>query len=167
MAVTGTSGYELWRGTSSTGTYSLVTTTTATNYTNTGLATATTYYYKVRAYKLVGTTKIYSGFSTIVSAKPVPSVPSNLSLQQTSNSDLLISWSAVSGASGYAIYRATGVNGTYSEIKNTTNLNYTARAVDLQLGQYYYFFIKSYRYVGTQKVYSGSSRIVYVKFYLQ
>jgi uncharacterized repeat protein (TIGR02543 family) len=166
-AVTGASGYQVYRATSSTGTYSLIKTTTSTSYNNTGLATNKTYYYKVRAYRLVGTTKIYGNFSKVVSARPVLSVPSNLGLQETNNSDLLISWNAVSGASGYTIYRATSTSGPYYEIKNTTASNYTVRAVDLQLGRTYYFIIKAYRYVGTQKVYSGSSRMVYVQFYLE
>jgi uncharacterized repeat protein (TIGR02543 family) len=41
--VTGANGYEVYRAASSTGTYTLVSTTTATSYNNTGLATNSTY----------------------------------------------------------------------------------------------------------------------------
>lgn len=54
VAVAGTTGYEVWRSTSSTGTFSLIKATTLQYYTNTGLTTGRTYYYKVRAYRLVG-----------------------------------------------------------------------------------------------------------------
>lgn len=42
--------YYVYRSTSPTGTYTLVTSTTKTSYTNTGLASGTSYYYKIRAY---------------------------------------------------------------------------------------------------------------------
>ncbi len=56
-------GFEIWRSTSPTGTYSLVTTTAAniTTYTNTGLTPNNKYYYKVRA--VMNST--YSAYSNI------------------------------------------------------------------------------------------------------
>jgi hypothetical protein len=66
-AVSGASGYEVWRSTSATGTFALIRTTTSTSYTDTGLTVGQTYYYEVRASLLVGTTKVYGAFSTAVS----------------------------------------------------------------------------------------------------
>ena len=48
--ITGASGYELYRATSSIGTYALISGPIKTIYNNIGLITNTTYYYKVRAY---------------------------------------------------------------------------------------------------------------------
>lgn len=67
--VSGASGYEVWRSVSSGGTYSLRKSTSSLTYTNTGLTFGRTYYYKVRAYRLVGEKKIYSSWSPIKSAK--------------------------------------------------------------------------------------------------
>ncbi|PGZ89007.1 InlB B-repeat-containing protein [Bacillus sp. AFS029533] len=67
--VTGTSGYELYRATKSSGSYTLIKSTTSVQVTNSNLKRGSTYYYKVRAYKLVGTKKVYSGWSVIRSAK--------------------------------------------------------------------------------------------------
>ncbi|MFT3950715.1 MAG: leucine-rich repeat domain-containing protein [Oscillospiraceae bacterium] len=67
--VTGVTGYEIYRATSKTGTYTKVKTTTSTSYTNTGLTQGKTYYYKIRAYQTVGGVKYYSGYSAIKSAK--------------------------------------------------------------------------------------------------
>lgn len=64
-------GYEVYRTTSKGGTYSLrktVTSGSTLSYTNTGLITGKTYYYKVKAYRLVNGKKIYSSYSYIVSA---------------------------------------------------------------------------------------------------
>jgi len=69
--VTAASGYEVYSATSSAGTYTLISTTTATSYKDTELTTNSTYYYKVRAYKMDSTAKEYSGFSTITSSELV------------------------------------------------------------------------------------------------
>lgn len=62
-AATGASGYEIYRATSNTGKYSKVATVTRTSYNGTVPETNTTYYYKVRAYRTIGTTKVYSSYS--------------------------------------------------------------------------------------------------------
>ena len=48
-AVSGAEKYEVWRATSSSGSYSKMYTTTSTSYTNTSAKAGTTYYYKVKA----------------------------------------------------------------------------------------------------------------------
>ncbi|PGY12082.1 fibronectin type III domain-containing protein [Bacillus sp. AFS031507] len=153
-AVSGASGYEVYRATSSTGTYSLVgKTTTATSFTNTGLSTNKLYYYKIKAYRMVGTTKVYSGYTTVVSAKPIPSVPTNFKAARYSSTSIKTTWSAVTGASGYEVYRATSSTGTYSLVKTTTSLYFTNTG--LTTGRTYYYKARSYKLVGTVKVYSG------------
>jgi len=67
--VTGASGYELYRADKRGGASKLVKSTTAVQFTNTGLKKGTTYYYKVRAYKLDGTKKVYSKWTVVKSIK--------------------------------------------------------------------------------------------------
>ena len=67
-AVAGRTAYEVWRRSSIDGTYTKITTTAAVEYTDTKLVTGTTYYYKVRAYRMVGSKKIYGEFSMIALA---------------------------------------------------------------------------------------------------
>ncbi|ALC89284.1 hypothetical protein AM500_05405 [Bacillus sp. FJAT-18017] len=160
-AVSGASGYEIYRSTSKTGTYSLVKSTTATTFTNTSLSTNKTYYYKVRAYRMVGTKKIYSNFSTIVSAKPVPSIPANFKAAKYSSTSIKTSWSAVTGANGYQVYRATSKTGTYTLVKTTTSTSFTNTS--LKTGKTYYYKVRAYRNVGSTKVYSGYTSILGVK----
>ena len=69
-SVHGANGYEVWRSTSSTGTFTCQKTLSSTSYINSGLAAGTKYYYKIRAYSTVGGSKIYSAFSSLVSAIP-------------------------------------------------------------------------------------------------
>lgn len=74
--VSGVSGYKVYRYNSSKKAYSLIKTlgSSASNYVDEGLNASTTYKYKVRAYKKVGGTTVYSPYSQIVSVKTAGSV---------------------------------------------------------------------------------------------
>jgi Zn-dependent metalloprotease/fibronectin type 3 domain-containing protein len=161
LAVAGASGYEVYRATSSTGTYSYIGATTGTSYNNTGLISNAAYYYKVRAYRLVGTAKVYGNFTAIVGARPIPAAPINLKATKVNSKSIKLAWSGVVGANGYEVYRSTASTGAYSLVASTTSLSYTNSG--LTTGKTYYYKIRSYRTVGTLKVYSVWSAIVYIK----
>lgn len=164
-AVTGASGYQVYRATSSTGSYSYIKTTTYISYTNTSLTAGNTYYYKIRAYKTVGGTKVYGKFSTMTSAKPIPATPTNLKSALVNNTSAKISWDAVNGASGYKVYRAKSSTGTYSSIKTTTSTTYTD--TELTGGSTYYYKVIAYKTVGTTRVYgkfTTSVKVVTIAF---
>lgn len=160
-AVRGANGYELYRSNSSTGKYSLIKSTTSLSYTNSSLTTGTKYYYKVRAYRTVGLAKVYSGYSLIVSTKPIPSVPANFRITRVSSTSAKITWGRVSGASGYEIYRSASSTGTYSLIKTTTALYYSNTR--LTKGKTYYYKMRAYRMVGKTKVYSNWTAVKSLK----
>ena len=157
--VTGSSGYEVLRATSKTGTYKSVKTITSgstVSYTDKSLATGTTYYYKVRAYRTVDKKKVYSSYSSVVSAKPVLKTPS---VKLTSGSKkATIKWEKISGASGYEVYRATSKSGKYSKIKTITK-NSTVSYVNSSLtkNKTYYYKVRAYRTVNGKKIYSSYS----------
>ncbi len=67
--VSGVSGYEVYYGTSSSSVKKLASTITTNSYTKTGLAKRKTYYFKVRAYKVVGGKKLYSSYTKVVKVK--------------------------------------------------------------------------------------------------
>jgi hypothetical protein len=60
------SGYQVYYSTSKSGSYKKLATVTSASYTNKSLSLKTTRYYKVRAYKKVGSNYVYGGFSSIV-----------------------------------------------------------------------------------------------------
>jgi uncharacterized repeat protein (TIGR02543 family) len=68
--VAGAIKYEIWRSTSKSSGYACIAETASLSFTNTGLATGKTYYYKVRAYRLSGSSKVYGNNSSVVYAKP-------------------------------------------------------------------------------------------------
>jgi uncharacterized repeat protein (TIGR02543 family) len=70
-AVAGATKYEVWRcAASATGTYTLVATVSPAAYADTGVSAGRTYWYKVRAYRLVAGEKVYGTYSGAASAKP-------------------------------------------------------------------------------------------------
>ncbi|WP_129689904.1 InlB B-repeat-containing protein [Gottfriedia acidiceleris] len=68
-SVSGATGYEIVKSTSKTGSYKHLSDVKTTSYTNTGLTKGKTYYYKVRSFKIVGSKKIYSDWSSVVAIK--------------------------------------------------------------------------------------------------
>ncbi|MCB2293547.1 M4 family metallopeptidase [Clostridium algoriphilum] len=160
--VNGASRYEVYKSTSSKGKYNLISTITARNYNNTGLTTNSTYYYKVRAYRMVGTVKVYSYLSSIVSSKPVPAATTNVKATRTSSKSIKVTWKSTPGASGYEVFRATSSGGKYSMLSRMTSSYYTNSS--LVRGRTYYYKVRSYRNVGKARVYGNYwSNIVHAK----
>lgn len=68
----GAEGYQIYRATSKSGKYSRIKTITKGTtlaYTNSKLASGKMYYYKIRAYRTNGKTRIYGGFSSVKGVK--------------------------------------------------------------------------------------------------
>jgi subtilisin family serine protease/GH25 family lysozyme M1 (1,4-beta-N-acetylmuramidase)/fibronectin type 3 domain-containing protein len=142
--------YTVYRATSSTGTYTLVGTAMDSSYTDAAVVTGRTYYYKVRASVNGALSPALSGS---VAGKALPVAPESLSASAYSINQILLNWSAAEGASGYAIYRATSLNGTYSLIASTSTLEYLNGSLSSTIT--YFYKIRSYRLVGTTKIYSA------------
>ncbi|MDR3644315.1 MAG: hypothetical protein P4M02_04485 [Clostridia bacterium] len=159
--VSGASGYQVFRSGSSNGTYSLISTTSSTSLTNTGLKTNTTYYYKVKAYRVVGSSKIYSGYSSAAGAKPIPGTPGSFKVARASSSSIKVSWSAVAGASGYQVLRSASANGTYTSVKATSSTSFANTG--LVKGRAYFYKVRAYRTVSGAMVYGGCTAVLSAK----
>ena len=158
--VSGASGYEVYKATSSKAVFILLPTTSAKNYNNTYITPNNTYYYKVRAYRLIGKAKVYSGFSTIISAKPILFSPNSVKAVSSYNS-IYTSWSTVNGASAYEVYRATSSIGSYALVSSTNAKSYYNAG--LKINSNYYYKVRAYRLIGKVKVYSGFSSVIDAK----
>lgn len=162
-AVSGATGYRIYQASSSTGTFSLLKTTTAASCTNTSLTTGKTYYYKVCAYHLEGSANVCGSYTAAAKAKPVPAVPSSIAVARYNSSSIKTSWAAVRGASGYQVWRATYSGGTYSLVKTTASTSWINSS--LTKGKYYYYKVRAYHLEGTTKVYSAFTAVKYAKPY--
>ncbi|MCI9598507.1 MAG: leucine-rich repeat protein [Firmicutes bacterium] len=161
-AVSGASGYEVFRAVKKNGSYSKIKTLTASarSCPDTGLATGTTYYYKVRAYKTAGDT--YAGaYSNIVSVKPVLAKVKGVKAKKAKKGGAqkaTVSWKTVNGASGYTVYRSLKKNKGYKAVKTVKGpkkKNWTVSK--LKKGKKYYFKVRAYRTIKGKKVYGAYS----------
>lgn len=158
--VAGDQGYQIYMATSQNGTYSKVTTTlaNATSYTKTGLKTAATYYFKVRAYNKSGTTTQYGSYSAVSYGPTSPAAPA-ISKATGGTKSVTLTWKDVSGESGYQIYMSTSQNGTYSKAA-TAKANATSYTIkNLSAAKTYYFKIRAYRSANSVAAYSSFSSI--------
>ena len=137
-AVAGASQYEVYRSGRKDGTYTLLGTTTATNYTDNKANAGYTYYYKVKAVSKVssGANSYYSVVIGATCRCARPSVKIT-----TSNGSPKLTWNAVAGANKYYIYRSTEANGTFEYLYSTKNLFYTNKSAEA--GTTYYYKVKA------------------------
>jgi len=152
-AVSGATSYRVFRSESRGSGYSLLGTTTATSYTNTGAAVGKTYYYRVKAVNSVGT----SGYSNIVSGKAKTAAPAapSVTAGNSSTGKPQLTWKAVSGAVKYEVYRSTRQNSGYSLLGTTTATSYVNTGAST--GTTYYYRVKA---VNRNGMASGYSNIV-------
>lgn len=153
--------YEVYRATSSNGTYKKVKTTTSRSYTDSGLTTGKKYYYKVRA--INGTAK--GSYSSWKSAVPVLNGIKSFEAEKTALTSIKLTWGKVNGAQKYEIYRATSKNGTYKKIYTTKSTSYTDK--NLATKKTYYYKVRAYRVVNDVKKYSAYTSVKSVRLPLR
>ena len=149
--VDGATKYYIYRSTDGKN-YKQYTSTLKTSYTNTSTTIGTTYYYKVKAAKVVNGKKVYSLYSNGESVKCVPAAPV-VSIYRT-NGKPQLKWNAVIGATKYWIYRSTdGVNFSYYD--STTKTSYTNSGA--ASGTKYYYRVKAVAVVNGTNATSANS----------
>jgi fibronectin type 3 domain-containing protein len=139
-AVSGAAGYRVYRSTTNGGPYTLIGSPAATSFTSTGLTNGTTYYYVIRAYNA----SLESLNSLQVSARPASTLlsPPTGVVAASGNASATLSWGAVTGATGYRVYRSTTSGGSYSLLASTTARSYTNTG--LTNGTTYYYVVRAY-----------------------
>ena len=157
-AVDGAAKYEIYRSTQQSTGFTLLGTTTSTSYVNTGAAVGTTYYYKVRALNVDGAAGAYSSTVSGAAKAVAPAAPT-VTMTYSDNGKPKLTWSAVSGAASYRVYRSESRGTGYSLLGTTTSTSYvnTGAAV----GKTYYYRVKAVNSAGTSaysNIVSGTAR---------
>ena len=124
-SVTGASGYEVLRSATIDGVYVSIKSTTSRSFTDTSCMPNTTYYYQVRAYRKAGGGTVSSTPSVPLSATPYFGSVANVRAVSSSPSSIKVSWSSVSGASGYEVLRRDTPDGVYALVTSTTRAYFT------------------------------------------
>ena len=143
--VGGAAQYEVYRSaTGKANSFSIIRRTSALTYTDVNAAAGNTYYYVVRAMKGSGSSAVYSKFSpaqSIQYAITSLNAPS-MTLTSAASGQPVISWTKVSGAAQYEVYRsATGKANSFSIIRRTSALTYTD--VNAAAGNTYYYVVRA------------------------
>ena len=139
-ASTNATSYNVKRSTTSSGPYTTIATgVTSTNYNNTGLTAATTYYYVVSAVNSGGESANSAQASATTQAS-APAVPTGLTAT-AGNAQVALSWSASSGATSYNVKRSTTSGGSYTTIASVTTTSYSNTG--LSNGMTYYYVVSA------------------------
>ncbi len=136
-AVDGAVKYWVYRSTDNVN-FSVYMTVTGTSYTNSGAASGTHYYYKVKAVKVINGVNIASAFSStrdIITTLSKPTVSIT-----TLNGKPRLTWEAVTGADKYYIYRSLDGR-SFSYYDTIASASYTN--ISAKKNTTYYYKIKA------------------------
>lgn len=146
--VLGASHYELWRGTSLSGSFTKIATISGTSRVDSSVSPGRTYYYKVRARN----GNSYGGYSLVVSRRVSLQAPKVTIINRNAYS-LRIQWNTVAGASQYEVWRATSPSGKYTKIATMKGTNYRIDG-GLSPARPYYYKIRA-RYGNVYSAFSA------------
>lgn len=144
-SVKGASGYAVYRKEAGQ-VWSMIGTTSSTSYADAvkNLDSGTMYYYTVRAYKgswsQASSNKYKAAYWTSYDANGTVAfymTTPKVSKAQENEEGIKVTWKAVSGATGYTVYRKKG-SGDWSMIGTTTSLEYTDKSSLDESAKYYY-----------------------------
>lgn len=154
-AVSGVSGYEIYRKAKG-GSYQKLGNTSygTTSYKDGSARYGVTYTYKVRAYTNVSSGKLYSSFSREKSAKAALAVPM-VSVKVSGSMYNKVSWTKSYGAQGYVVYRkvSKGKWKRIATLKGSSVLSYKDKKISATT--VYEYAVRAYRKINGKNVTSG------------
>lgn len=151
-ALKGVTGYELYRSGSRDGEFKKITAIDKNAFTDRGLVTEKTYYYKVKAYTIDGEVEAFSDLSAVASGKGRLLTPNSFSAGRNASNGMRISWNTSAGATGYEIYRASSSSGNFDYLGNTNSTSFTDSKGTWNKGNYYK--VRAYRKTKGKNVFS-------------
>jgi fibronectin type 3 domain-containing protein/regulation of enolase protein 1 (concanavalin A-like superfamily) len=146
-ATAGATGYDVKRSTSAGGPFdTIASAVTATAFSDSGLNAATTYHYVVAATNAAGTSPDSASVNATTLPLP-PATPAGL-VATPGIGQVSLTWSAVSGATGYTVKRATVSGGSYTVVaSDLASPSYTDTG--LTNGTTYYYVVNATNTGGT------------------
>ena len=136
-----------------------ITNNSTTTFRKAGLKAATVYKFRVKAYKMCGTTAFYSAYSATVAARTNPSVMTGAKLCGRAADALRINWTKNASADGYIVEMYQG-NKWVRVGKITNNSTTTFRKAGLKASTVYKFRVRAYKMSGKTALYGNYSATV-------
>jgi rhamnogalacturonan endolyase len=119
------------------GTIILNNTNTGTSYTDISPSDGSIYQYFVTAISAGGTSGNSASVVGVALPSPPAAAPASLTGSFVQTTNVTLNWSAVSGAVGYAIYRATSASGPFTYLQSVTETTYTDYGLNPATVYYY------------------------------
>jgi hypothetical protein len=158
-AVTGATGYEVYRYDTAKKSYVKVGTTTGTAYTVKSLASATGYTIGVKAYYKTSAGKYLYGEQKTTATATKPDKVTGFKAASKTDTRINLAWTKVNRAEGYKIYKYDSAKKTYVELKTVgSNVN-SLQVSGLKASTTYKFKIQSYKKLGSAYLWSDATEI--------
>ena len=136
-----------------------ITDNSTTTFRKAELKASTVYKFRVKAYKMSGSTAVYSAYSTELAARTNPSVMTGAKLSGRAADALRINWSKNVSADGYIVEMYQG--GKWVRVaKITSNITTTFRKAGLSASSVYKFRVRAYKMSGSTALYGNYSATV-------
>ena len=136
-----------------------ITNNSSTTFKKSGLKASSVYKFRVRAYKMSGSTALYGNYSATVTARTNPSVIKGVKLGGRAADALRINWSKNASADGYIVEMYKG--GKWVRVAKIANSGTTTyRKAGLKAGAVYKFRVRAYKMSGSTALYGNYSATV-------
>ena len=162
-SASGAVGYKVYRYDSAKKAYVSVGTTEKTSITVSKLSAGTKYTFKVVAYGKTAAGKSYDSAKYVLCKTATCTATPTLKITSALKGKVTMSWSQITGETGYQVWYSTSENGTYKKLSNYAGNSTNATANGLTSGKTYYFKIRTYKTTDSGYVYSPFSDVKSVK----
>ena len=131
-----------------------ITSNSTTTFRKAGLSASSVYKFRVRAYKMSGSTALYGNYSATVTARTNPSIVKGVKIGGKAKDALRVNWTKNSSAQGYIVEMYKG--GKWVRVAKITNGNTTTfRKARLAKNTAYKFRVRAYHMSGKTALYGN------------
>ena len=131
-----------------------ITSNSTTTFRKAGLSASSVYKFRVRAYKMSGSTALYGNYSATVTARTNPSIVKGVKIGGKAKDALRVNWAKNSSAQGYIVEMYKG--GKWVRVAKITNGNTTTfRKAGLAKNTAYKFRVRAYHMSGKTALYGN------------
>lgn len=155
--VSGADGYRIYRKDAKTGKYAFFVAVKGTTVSITGRSNGSHDEYIVRSYLNYGKATLLSGNSAAVNAVTKPAKVKSLKQSSTKSSGYTLSWTAVSGADGYCVYKYDSAKKKYVKTATVTTNKYVAKG--FKPGKAAQYKVRAFVKLGSETYYGSYSDV--------